>query len=320
MNTTLTHDAAIIGGGAAGLSAAVTLARSLRSVVVLDADDPRNAPADGAHNLLGREGIAPLELLAAGRREAEQYGAEIRNDPAIDARRTEDGFDVELASGAMVSARRLLLATGLTDELPDIPGVREFWGKSVLHCPYCHGWEVRGQRVGILGTSPLSIHQALLFRQLTEDVTLFLHDMPVPEGEQWYQLAALNIQVVNGRVDRLRGEDQVLKSVVLEDGHEFPVDAVTVGPRFVARADLYEQLGGALTEHPMGMFIETDQMGQTDIPGVWAAGNVSNLGAMISVASGAGVSAGAAINADLVAEDAQAAVLVHAGATGSPLR
>lgn len=314
MKTNLTHEVAIIGGGAAGLAAAVALARSLRSVVVLDAGNPRNAPADGAHNLLGREGIAPLDLLAAGRQEAQQYGAEFRDDPAAAVRRIDDGFVVEMASGATVSARRLLLATGLTDELPDVPGVRQFWGRSVLHCPYCHGWEVRGQRIGVLGTGPLSIHQTLLFRQLSDNVTLFVHEMPEPDSEAWEQLAALDVQVVDGRVERLHGEDGTLQAVVLEDGKEFVVDAVTVAPRFMARAELYEQLGGTLTEHPLGKFIETGQMGRTDIAGVWAAGNVSDLGAMISVSSGAGMQAGAAINADLVAEDANAAVLSRAAA------
>ncbi|WP_026534722.1 NAD(P)/FAD-dependent oxidoreductase [Arthrobacter sp. H14] len=308
MKTEQTHDVAIIGGGAAGLSAAVTLARSLRSVVVVDAGEPRNAPSAGAHNVLGREGIPPLELLAAGRREAEQYGAEVHSGRAESVRRCGDGFEVHLAGGGTLHARRLLLATGLIDELPDVPGVRGFWGESVLHCPYCHGWEVRGQRIGVLGTSPLSVHQALLFRQLSDDVTLFLHTMPEPDDETWEQLFALDIQVVNGTVQRLGSGNGVLQTVVLEDGHEFEVDAVAVGPRVVARADLYEQLGGALTEHPMGAFIEAGPMGRTEIPGVWTAGNVNDLPAMVSVSSGAGVMAGAAINADLVAEDARTAV------------
>lgn len=308
MNTDVTHDVAVVGGGAAGLSAAVTLARSLRSVVVVDAGEPRNAPATGAHNVLAREGVSPLELLAAGRREAKHYGVDIRHDPAVTARRRDDGFEVELAGGGTVRARRLLLATGLIDELPDVPGVRELWGKSVLHCAYCHGWEVRGQRIGVLGTSPLSVHQALLFRQLSDDVTLFRHTMPDPGEEAWEQLAAMGIRVVGGVVQRLRGEDDALRAVVLDDGNESGVDALTVAPRFIARAELYEQLGGSVTEHPMGTFIETGPMGRTEIPGVWAAGNVSDLGAMVAAATGAGVAAGAAINADLVAEDAGAVV------------
>lgn len=314
MNTDLTHDVAIIGGGSAGLSAAVALARSRRSVVVVDAGEPRNAPAAGVHNVLGREGVSPLELLAAGRREAEHYGAQIRHDHAVAARRRDDGFEVDLAGEGTVRARRLLLATGLTDELPDVPGVREHWGTSVLHCAYCHGWEVRGQRIGILGTSPLSVHHALLFRQLSEDVTLFLHTMPDPDEEAWDQLAALGIQVVSGLVGRLRDEDGELRAVVLEDGHEFGVDAVTVAPRFIARAELYEQLGGTLSEHPHGAFIETGPMGRTEIPGVWVAGNASDLGAIVAAATAAGVAAAAAINADLVTEDARAAARARTSA------
>lgn len=307
MNNGLTHDVAIIGGGAAGLSAAVALARSRRSVVVVDAGEPRNSPAADAHNVLAREGIPPLQLLADGRREAEGYGAEIRHDSALAARRHGDALEVDLEEGGTIRARRLLLATGLVDELPEVPGVRDFWGRTVLHCAYCHGWEVRGKRIGVLGTTPLSVHQALLFRQLSDDVTLFVHTMPDPGEEAWEQLAALDVRVVSGVVQRLRGEDGV-RAVVLEDGQELLVDAVTVAPRFVARADLYEQLGGTLTDHPHGAFIGTEPMGRTEIPGVWAAGNASDLSAMVAVAAGAGVMAGAAINADLVAEDAAAAV------------
>lgn len=201
-----------------------------------------------------------------------------------------------------------MLATGLVDELPDVPGVRKLWGRSVLHCPYCHGWEVRGQRVGVLGTSPMSVHQALLFRQLSDDVTLFRHTMPGPGDEAEQQLAALGVRVVDGPVRRLRAEEGALRAVVLEDGREVGVDTVAVAPRFLARTELYEQLGGSPTEHPMGTFIATGPMGRTELPGVWVAGNAGDLAAMVAVAAGAGVAAGAAVNADLVAEDAAAAV------------
>ncbi len=254
----------------------------------MDGGEPRNAPATAAHNVLARDGIPPLELLAAGQREAEHYGADIRHDRAVAARRGGNGFEVDLASGGTVRAHRLLLATGLIDELPDVPGVREFWGKSVLHCAYCHGWEVRGQRIGVLATSTLSVHQALLFRQLSDDVTLFRHTMPDPGDEAWDQLAALVIRVVGGVVHRLHSENDVLRAVVLHDGHEFPVDALTVAPLFIARADLYEKLGGTLTDHPTGAFITTGPMGRTEIPGVWAAGNVSDLVAMVAAATGTG--------------------------------
>ncbi|GAA3701691.1 NAD(P)/FAD-dependent oxidoreductase [Arthrobacter ginkgonis] len=334
--TTTHHDVLIIGGGAAGLSAATTLARSLRDVLVVDAGEPRNAPAHAAHNLLGREGINPLELLAAGRAEAEAYGARIVRDRAVSINsvgsisgeasvgRGGSGFAVELGSGATATARRLLLATGLVDELPDVPGLREHWGSRVLHCPYCHGWEVRGRKIGVLASSPMAVHQALLFRQLSEDVTVFLHEQPGFGPEEAAQLEAIGVRIMPGRVVRVEsgpegttpdaGQDadaaaETGLGVVLEDGARMDVDALAVGPRMVARGELYEQLGGTLSEHPMGLFIETGPMGKTPLDGVWAAGNANDLAAMVSVAGGAGTMAAAAINADLAGEDARAAAL-----------
>ena len=317
MNT-LTHDVAVLGGGAAGLSAAVALARSLRSVVVVDDGEPRNAPAGGAHNVLAREGIPPLELLATGREEAQHYGAQLRRTRALAVRRIDGGFEVDLAEGGTLRARRLLLATGLVDELPDLPGLHRFWGTGVLHCPYCHGWEVRGQRIGVLGTGPMSVHQALLFRQLSEDVTLVRHTMPDPGGAAWEQLAAVGIHVVDSAAQGVRGTDGVLHAVVLEGGQEIPVDALVVAPRFRARTELYEQLGGTPTEHPLGTYVATDATGRTELPGVWAAGNTSDLAAMVSVAAGAGVVAAAAVNADLVTEDADAAVRARSAGSSRP--
>ncbi|TQN27798.1 thioredoxin reductase [Haloactinospora alba] len=312
MNTEHTREAgvdvAVIGGGAAGLSAAVALARSLRSVVVVDAGEQRNAPAAGVHNVLALDGTSPLDLLTAGREEAERYGARIHRDRAVTARRHGEGFEVGLAGGGVVRSRRLLLATGLVDELPDIPGVRELWGSGVLHCAYCHGWEVRGQRIGVVGTTSLSAHQALMFRQLSGHVTLFTHTMPELDDQTRERLTARDIGIVDGTVERLRTDNGTLRGVVLTGGYEFGADAATVTPRFLAREDLYEQLGGTLTEHPLGAFVGTSHMGKTDVPGVWAAGNSADLGAMVAASSGSGAAAATAINADLVTENADAAV------------
>ncbi len=173
-------DVAVVGGGAAGLAAAVALGRSLRSVVVVDAGEPRNAPAAHAHNVLGREGIGPLDLLAAGREEARGYGVRFLADRVVTADREVAGFRLGLLGGSGVRARRLLLATGLVDELPEVPGLRRWWGTGVLHCPFCHGYEVRGQHVGVLGSRPGSLHQVLLFRALTDRVTFFRQDLDVP--------------------------------------------------------------------------------------------------------------------------------------------
>ncbi|WP_167133251.1 NAD(P)/FAD-dependent oxidoreductase [Paramicrobacterium chengjingii] len=308
------HDVAIVGGGAAGLSAAVTLARSLRDVVVIDAGEPRNAPAEGVHNLLGRESIAPFELVALGRAEAEGYGARMLSDSVDAVRRDGENFALTLAGGAELRARRILMATGLHDELPDVPGIAELWGTHVLHCPYCHGWEVKGQRIGVLGTSPMSMHQVILFRQLSEHITLFTHTMPELSGDDWDTLAALDVEVVSGRVREVRAENGELAAVVLDDGHEFAIEALTVAPRFVARSDVYEQLGGTLSDNPMGSFVESDFAGKTAVDGVWAAGNVSDLGAAVAASAAQGSMAGGAINADLAFSDAQAAVAARKAA------
>lgn len=310
---TTTFDVAIVGGGPAGLSAALALGRSLRSVVVLDAGRPRNAPAAGAHNLLGHEGIAPTELLTIGRSEVTAYGVEIRDTEVTGIRRdTPDNnghFVIDTADGS-VAARRVLLATGLVDELPDVPGVADLWGSHVLHCPYCHGYEVRGKRIGVLGGSPMSTHQTMMFRQLSDDVTLFTHTMPPLSDQERQQLSALDIRIVDGTVSRIDADADAdaLRAVVMADGTRVGCDDLVVAPRFVVRSDLYTQLGGVLADHPMGQVIPTDRMGATDVPGVWAAGNNTDLAAMVSVSMGAGVMAGAAINANLIAEDAAAAL------------
>jgi thioredoxin reductase len=317
MKMNVEHDVAVIGGGPAGLSAATALGRSMRSVVVIDSGEPRNAASAAAHNVLSRDGITPGQLRALGRQEAEQYGVSFLGGAVQTARKSAGhGFvlDVIMDNGepATITARRLLLATGLVDELPDLPGVAEGWGRTVLHCPYCHGWEVRGRRIGVLATTPRSVHQALLFRQLSPQVTYFAaeHLLTAHDREE---LAARDITVVEGTVARFTEVEGDSGAVILGDGRTIPVDALAVAPRFRARTELYEQLGGTPTEHPggMGAVITTDPGGRTDIPGVFAAGNTSDLGAMILAAAGSGLVTGAMINADLVAEDVAHAVAIR---------
>lgn len=304
ISTTTEYDVAIVGGGAAGLSAATVLARSLRSVVVIDAGQPRNAPAAGAHNVLGQDGISPLDLLARGRAEATGYGAEIRPGTVVDAAGSVDDFTLRLSAGDVVKARRLILATGLVDELPDIPGIAELWGHDVLHCPYCHGYEVRGTRIVQIATSPMSAHQALMFRQLSEQVTVIAHDPAALSADDREHFTATGIDVVDARVERVRTRDDDgsarLDGVLLSDGGVVEADAVVVSPKFVVRGELYERLGGTLDEGPMGGLVGTGPMGETALPGVWAVGNTTTVHAMVTVAMGEGVSAGAAVNASLV--------------------
>lgn len=307
----LSADAVVVGGGAAGLAAAIALGRSRRNVVLIDAGEPRNAPSVGAHNVLGHEGISPLELLARGRSEAEGYGVRIVPGRATGASGALDAFTIEVDGGALhVDARRVILATGLVDDLPDVPGVREAWGHSVLHCPFCHGWEVRDKRIAVLGRNENAVHQVMLFRQLSERVTLFLHDAPEPTDEQWEQLAALGVGVVTPRVERVVVAGSQVTAVEIEGGRPFVVDAVVVAPRFIASTSLYEALGGERTITPFGEQVTAEGRGATAIPGVYVAGNTGDPMAMIAGAAASGVMAGAATHGDLAAADL--AALVHA--------
>jgi thioredoxin reductase len=319
-------DVVIIGGGAAGLSAAVVLGRARRSVVVVDGGQPRNAPADGVHSFLTRDGVSPAELIRLGQDEARSYGAAILTAQVVATERTPDGFTVTLDDGSTRSARRLLIATGLVDELPDVLGLQERWGRDVLHCPYCHGWEVQDQAIGILGTGPMSVHQALLFRQWSDDVTLILHgDMLNADGElseergpteyEWEQLAARGISVVIGPVASLGVHNDALAGVRLSSGRLIPLQALVVAPTFTARTGFLAGLGLVSVSHPMGVgsHLESDEMGRVlkdgvVVPGVWAAGNATNLMAQVVVSAAAGLGAATAINADLILEEVAAAV------------
>ena len=309
MDTTR-YDVVIVGGGAAGLSAATTLGRALRSVLVIDSGTPRNAPAAGVHGFLSRDGMNPRELLSVGRSEVLAYGGTVIDGDAVSARRTPDRFEVVLGDARRFTGRRLLVTTGLSDELPPIDGLREQWGKGVVHCPYCHGWEIRGQHVGVLGTGPLSVHQALLFRQWSPDITLFLNDAVQPTDEEWDKLAARSIAVVDGAVAHVDAVDGVLTGLTLRQGTSVGIQALAVATRMEARSALLASLGLSSQVHPSGAgrFIETDTMGATAVPGVYAAGNVSNLMAQVITAAAEGVMTGARINADLIDEETRWAV------------
>jgi thioredoxin reductase len=191
-----THDVAIIGGGPAGLSAALVLGRARRRVIVIDAGTPRNAAASHMQGFLSRDGTPPAAFLRAARAEVQLYGVELVDDRVVGA---TAGFALGLSGGRTITARHLLLATGATDELPNVPGARERWGRDFLHCPYCHGWEVRGQPLGVLSTGPGSVEHAHLLRQWTDDLILFTHEHPITDGERT-ELDARGIVVVDGFV------------------------------------------------------------------------------------------------------------------------
>ncbi|QUG99645.1 NAD(P)/FAD-dependent oxidoreductase [Saccharopolyspora erythraea] len=297
------YDAVVLGGGAAGLSAATLLARSRRRVVVVDAGEPRNAPSAHLHNFLSRDGMAPAELLAAGRRELAGYGGEVVEGLAVAVKHAERGFAVRLASGADLSTRGVLVATGLRDELAEIPGLRDRWGDTVLHCPYCHGHEVRDQPIGVVGgdNRPFTLHQAALVRLWSDDVTFFPNRIALEAGER-ERLTAWGVRVIDGDVARLSARDGL--TVELADGREVGRKAVFVGPRFVPNDRMLTELGCEVGDDG---WVTTDASGRTSVAGVWAAGNVVDSPAQLVSAAGAGSTAAIALNHHLLAQDVERA-------------
>ena len=307
-------DVIVVGGGAAGLAGAMALARSRRSVLVVDAGQPRNATAGHVHNFLTRDGTPPGELLAAGRAEVEAYGGSVVTSRVHSVAATDGGFAVHLADDGSepLRARRLLVTTGVTDRLPDVPGLVERWGRDVLHCPYCHGWEVRDQAIGVLN-SQMAVHQALLFRQLSDDVVLFTHTGPQLVGEDRDRLIGRGIRMVTGEVVGLEVRDDALQGVRLISGETVGRQALVVSPRFTANASLLAPLGLGpvdlvVRDQVLGQHLPGDPAsGATSVPGVYVAGNVTDPMAQVIGAANAGLRAGAAINADLVMADAATA-------------
>ncbi|MFB9356705.1 NAD(P)/FAD-dependent oxidoreductase [Actinoplanes nipponensis] len=302
------YDVAIIGGGAAGLSAALVLSRARRRIAVIDAGKPRNAPATHMYGYLSRDGLPPRELLRQGREEVRRYGGEILDGTvtglASDGR---GGFAVSLADGQPISARRLLITSGLRDELPDLPGLNERWARDVLHCPYCHGHEVRDRRLGVIGGTAGSVRYAQIVRQWTDDLIYFTGPGTLTPVERT-ELTARGIGIVEGAIDRLVIADDQLRGVQLHDGCVVARDALFVPPRFVPNNRLLTGLG---CDVDGGGWVTVDATGGTSVAGVWAAGNVVDPRAQVITAAGAGSAAAIALNADLVDEDVRTAVQRH---------
>ena len=292
------YDAVVVGGSWAGLSAAMQLARARRRVLVVDAERPRNRFARAAHGFFGQDGRAPAAIRADARAQLLAYPTvTFRADEATHAAAVDDGFALSLASGATAHGRRLVLATGIVDELPDIPGLRERWGVTVLHCPYCHGYEAADGRLGVLATSPLSLHQALLLPDWSADVTLFTNGAFTPDDAQLAALAARGVRIDPRRVDALVGDPHAddplaLAGVRVAGGEVVALDALFTGSRTHMASPLAEQLGCAFDEGPIGPVIRTDPRKTTTVPGVFAAGDAALPMSNATFASADGAMAG----------------------------
>jgi thioredoxin reductase len=294
------HDVIIVGGSYAGISAALPLARARRSVLIVDGGQRRNRFADHSHGLLGRDGWTPAAIADEAREQLKRYNTVgWRNGTALAARRTERGFAVELETGDAVEASRLVFATGVRDNVPDIPGLRERWGRSVFHCPYCHGYELDQGAIGVLATSPLALHQALMLPDWGP-TTLFLNDVFEPEAAQSAALRARGTTVERGAVARVSGDRA---DVEMADGRVFQCQGLFIQAPTEPASPLAAQLGCAMEEGPMGFYVRTDAMKQTSVPGIFACGDVARAAGSVPLAVGDGAMAGAAAHRSLMFPD-----------------
>jgi thioredoxin reductase len=307
MNEKKHHDVLIIGAGAAGLSAGLVLARAQADVLIVDAGQPRNAPAEHMHGFVSRDGMPPRDFLAAGRAEVASYGGRFVRAAVTTIARSADGsFRVTFGDGMIATSRALLVATGLVDELPDIPGVAERWGTLVHHCPYCHGHEVRQQRIAVIGgfQREMSMKQAGLLRRYSDRVTFIANGIELSPHEL-HRLTAFGVAVVDGTVTQLLGAPGALEAVELSDGRTVECDAAFIAPHQAPHDALLKSLG--CEADPDTGLVVADGFGQTSVPGVWAAGNVVTPTAQVITAAGAGSATAIAINGWLLQQDLDAA-------------
>ncbi|WP_413355071.1 NAD(P)/FAD-dependent oxidoreductase [Microbacterium sp. 1P06AB] len=301
------YDAVIVGGGTAGLSAAQMLGRARRRVLVIDAGAPRNRFAAHMHGVLGHDGRSPAELLRIGRTEAEAYDVEFLDTTVTSIDDAGDHLAVTYDGGTL-AARGAVLTTGVVDDLPDVPGLREQWGRGVIHCPYCHGFEVAGRRLGVLATSPASLHQIELVRQWSDDVTAFTAGLGEIDDTVAARLMARGIRLVDSAMIELRAEHDVVTTAITADGTAHPIDALFTAPTPRLHLNYAANLDLALSSEP-GEGLRVDMRGATSHPRVFAAGNVVAPFGNVPLSMGQGSMAGAGLNAALVMEDATSEIL-----------
>ncbi|MDG0024634.1 NAD(P)/FAD-dependent oxidoreductase [Trinickia sp. Y13] len=293
-------DVIVVGGSFAGLSAAMQLARAKRRVLVLDDRRPRNRFAPHSHGFLGQDGKAPAEIIGEATAQLAAYPtARIVVREASKAERIGERFVVTQSDGTTLSADRLILATGVRDELPSLPGLEERWGLSVLHCPYCHGYEVGNKRLGVLATHALSVHQAVLVSDWGP-TTWFTQGIAQPTPEEAALLDTRNVLIEPTPVVEVIGASPNITGLRLTDGRIAAIDALFIAPRTRMASPLAAQLGCAFEEGPMGAVIRVDEWKQTSVPGVFAAGDASSMWSNATFASAAGVAAGVAAHRSLI--------------------
>ncbi|WKN40617.1 NAD(P)/FAD-dependent oxidoreductase [Tunicatimonas pelagia] len=285
----------IIGGSYAGLSAAMTLGRSLRKTLVIDSEKPCNRFTPYAHNFITQDGKKPGEISTLARQQVEKYDTvTFLSDLATQGAKTEHGFEIQTNSGQTFGAQKLLFATGVRDVLPDIDGFTECWGKTVIHCPYCHGYEVKGKKTGIFVNDESVFDFYKIISNWTDSITVFTN------GEATFEQAELRehkISIIETPIEHLEHEGGLLKKVVLKNGQTYVLDALYFRPPFVQHCEIPQQLGCAINESG---HIEVDGFQKTSLPGVFAAGDCTTPFRSLATASAQGSVAGAMLNHELI--------------------
>jgi len=293
-------DVIIVGGSFAGLTAAMQLGRARRKVTLLDSGLPRNRFAAHAHGVLGHDGKAPGEILAAGRAELAAYpSVRIIKTKAVAASGAIDDFSITSDDGETLRARRLVLTYGITDQFPDLPGFAESWGKSVLHCPYCHGFEVGDQRLGLLYVAPFSLHMASLLLDWSSDLTLFADGKDIP-AEDRDRLAARGVTIIDPKVTALQNTAGQLSAIAVADGSSVGLDALFAHPRNAPSANLHAQLGVEMVETPLGLATKLLERQLTSVPGIYAGGDLASGMQSVPLALSSGSMAGVAAHQSML--------------------
>ncbi|GAB3830735.1 NAD(P)/FAD-dependent oxidoreductase [Pontibacter rugosus] len=296
-----TFEVIIIGGSYAGLSAAMALGRSLRKVLIIDSGKPCNRQTPHAHNFITQDGKTPKEISALALSQVLQYdGVQLFNGLAVSGNKTDNGFEITTQSGEKFSGKKLLFATGITDLFPAITGFAECWGISILHCPYCHGYEVRQEHIGLLGNGDMRFELSKLLSNWSDKLTLFTNGASTLTAEQTVKLDSHHIQIVEKEISAFEHDNGSVKQILFKDSTTTPIAAVFARVPFAQHCTIPQALGCEITEQG---YIKVDDFSKTTVPGIYAAGDNSTMMRALPAAVAAGTKAGAMMNRELIEEE-----------------
>lgn len=294
------YEVIIIGGSYSGLAAAMALGRSLRKVLVIDAGKPCNRQTPHSHNFLKQDGKTPFEISSVARAQVEAYKTiSFYSDTVISASKSDPGFLIKTNDGSTFTGLKLIFATGIKDILPEIPGIQECWGISVIHCPYCHGYEVRNEKTGILANGDFGFEFGKMITNWTKDLTLYTNGKSTLTSEQSEKLTSKKVTISEKKISQIIHQDGKIQSLVFEDGSQEKINALYAKPDFEQNTPLISELGCALKENG---YVEIDQFHKTNVPGIYACGDNTNMFRSVAFAVSSGTMAGAACNKELIEE------------------